>query len=264
MSNNKRNLISREDILKVLVQALEPLDYVHALWEGGAAAFDRIDKWSDLDVQVVANDDRVTEVFMAVEQALCILSPIALKYEVPSPTWHGHTQRFYRLSRASKFLLVDVAVMQRSHPNNFLQPEIHGQAVIHFDKSGLIQFQPLDQLALDAQIQARLAKLQVTFSLFQTLTLKELHRHNDIEALIFYHNFTLQPLIEVLRIKYQPVRHDFYTRYLYYDLPAEVVAQLESLFFVTNRKDLREKRVVAEKWFYQTLSQLNSTEENQL
>jgi hypothetical protein len=262
MPQNKPRLITRKNILDVLVQTLEPLDYIHALWEGGAAAFNRIDRWSDLDVQVIADDERVAEVFMIVEQVLGTLSPIELKYEMPAPTWHGHAQKFYRLSRTSEFLLVDLAVMQRSHPNKFLQPEIHGQAVIHFDKSGLIQFQPLDQAALEAQIQARLTKLQVTFALFQTLTLKELHRHNDIEALMFYHNFTLRPLIEVLRMKYQPVRYDFYTRYLYYDLPSEVVAQLEPLFFVTNRRDLRVKRAAAEQWFHQTLTQLNSAQEN--
>ena len=262
MPPTKPRLITRKNILDVLVQTLERLDYVHALWEGGAAAFNRIDRWSDLDVHVVVDDDRVAEVFSAAEQVLGALSPIEIKYEVPAPTWHGHAQTFYRLSRTSEFLLVDLAVMQRSHPHNFLQPEIHGQAVIHFDKSGLIQFQPLDQSTLEAEIQARLAKLRVTFALFQSLTLKELHRRNNIEALTFYHNFTLRPLIEVLRMKYQPARYNFYTRYLYYDLPSEVVAQLESLFFVTNRKDLQAKRASAEQWFHQTLTQLHALEDN--
>jgi hypothetical protein len=137
MPPTKSELITRKHILDVLVQTLEPLNYVHALWEGGAATFNRIDRWSDLNVHVVVDDDRVAEVFSVAKQGLGALSPIELNYEVPSPT------------------------------------------------------------------------------------------------------------------------------YLYYDLPSEVVAQLEPLFFVTNRKDLRAKRAAAEQWFHQTLTQLHSINENE-
>ena len=41
----------------------------------------------------------------------------------------------------------------------------------------------------------------MTFELFQMLTLKELNRHNDIEALVFYQSSTLRPLVEALNIK---------------------------------------------------------------
>ena len=55
--------VTRGAILKALRTALEPLDYVHAMGEGGAAAFDRIDEWSDIDLQVDADDDRVAGTF---------------------------------------------------------------------------------------------------------------------------------------------------------------------------------------------------------
>ena len=34
--------VSRESVIRALVAAIEPLEYVHALWEGGAVAFDRL------------------------------------------------------------------------------------------------------------------------------------------------------------------------------------------------------------------------------
>ena len=37
----------REKILEVLRQTLEPRAEVHAMWEGGAAVFQRVDEWSD-------------------------------------------------------------------------------------------------------------------------------------------------------------------------------------------------------------------------
>jgi len=41
--------VTRSSILSALRAALEPLPFVHAMWEGGAAAFGRVDEWSDGD-----------------------------------------------------------------------------------------------------------------------------------------------------------------------------------------------------------------------
>jgi len=51
--------VTREDIIKTLASSLSPLDYVHAFWEGGAPAFGRLDEWSDLDLYVVVDDEKV-------------------------------------------------------------------------------------------------------------------------------------------------------------------------------------------------------------
>jgi len=68
--------LKREPILKALQQGLEPLDYVLAMWEGGAAAFDRVDEWSDIDIQFVVEDGRADEAFVVIERVLEALSPI--------------------------------------------------------------------------------------------------------------------------------------------------------------------------------------------
>lgn len=113
--------------------------------------------------------------------------------------------------------------------------------------------QPLDRAALADQLRARVETLRVTFDLFRVLTLKELHRRNDVEAIAFSHGWTLRPLIEALRIRYKPARHSFYTRYIHYDLPQAVVRELQDLFFVRDADDLWAKRERAERWFYETL-----------
>jgi hypothetical protein len=249
-----QSTVTRQTILTALREALEPLDYIHAMWEGGAAAFNRIDEWSDIDLQVDADDGRVADVVEVVERALLSLAPIALKYDFPQPTWHGHWQTFYHLSNTNPFLLLDFVVIKHSNQLKFLQPEIHGNVRVHFDKSQVVRTPPLDREAFVAKIKARLETLRVTFPLFQTLILKELNRHNDIEALSFYHGFTLRPLVEVLRMKYNPIHYDFYSRYLYYELPIDVVRKLEPLFFVADRDDLRCKRDDAERLFTETIA----------
>jgi predicted nucleotidyltransferase len=248
--------LTKKQIITALCAALEPLDFTHALWEGGAAAFGRVDEWSDLDILVDVDDEHVEETLQVIEDTLTKLSPIEIKYAVPQPTWHGHSQVFYRIRDTSKFLLIDMVVIKHSNLNKFLQPELHGKAIVYFDKSGVVQSSPLSRQELALKLKDRLEALKISFDLFQILTIKELNRGNLIEALNFYHNFTLRPLVEVLRIPHEPTRHGFYTRYIYYDMPAEVLAKLESLFFIADGDDLWTKRQIAEDWFYETIEQI--------
>lgn len=249
--------VTRENIIKALINTLEPLDYVYAMWEGGAAAFDRLDEWSDLDLQVDAEDDRVDHVFELVEQTLSSLSPIDIKFELPRPTWHGHAQTFYRLQDTSPFLMIDFVIMQHNTTaDRFMEKEIHGEPLIHFDKANVVKSPPVDRAKLLDTLQKRLDTLRVTFDLFQILILKELYRQNYMEAVSFYHRFTLQPLIEVLRIKHTPFHYNFNTRYLYYELSPELVQQLEPLHFIANGDDLWVKREQVEQLFYQTINEI--------
>lgn len=42
-----RAKVSRESITWALAEELEPLPFVHAFYEGGSAAFSRVDRWSE-------------------------------------------------------------------------------------------------------------------------------------------------------------------------------------------------------------------------
>lgn len=243
----------REAIIAALRAALEPLPYVHAMWEGGAAAFGRVDAWSDIDLQVDVDDDRADEVLPAVERALGALSPIELAFQVPQPLWSIHAQKFYRLRGASPFLLVDLAVIRHGSAEKFLEREVHGRPVVHFDKSGVVRAAPIDGAAWRAKLAERVEALRVMFPLFQVLVQKELHRGNAIEALAFYHGYTLRPLVELLRIVHTPHHFNFHSRYIHYELPAGVVDRIERLFFVASAADLAAKREAAEAWFGEVL-----------
>jgi hypothetical protein len=254
MSNHA---VRRDDVLKSLRSALEPLAHVHAMWEAGAVSFDRVDEWSDIDLQVAADDDRVEDVFETVEQTLRELSPIDLRYRLPEPTWHGHSQAFYRLERASPFLLLDFVVMKASADDKFLQPAIHGQPRVYFDKSGVVRYDTFDAEGFASKLRQRVSELRVLFDMFQILTEKELNRGNDIEAAAFYQSYTLRPLVQALRILHDPTRHNFHTRYVHYDLPESDVQRLRELFFVADEAELRRKRRDAEEWFHELLDAIN-------
>ena len=142
-------------------------------------------------------------------------------------------------------MIIDLVVIQLSHPDKYLETELHGQAVAHFDKSEVVQPPTFDWNAHQQVLKQLLVTLSVTFDLFQFLTLKEINRGNDLEATSSYYRFTLNPLAEVLRIKHTPARYNFYTRHIHYDLPEEVICDLKDLFFLFDLDDLRIKQECA-------------------
>jgi hypothetical protein len=249
------NALQAEQITAALKAALEPLDFVKAAWQAGAAAFDRLDQWSDIDLMIVVDDERVEQTFQALEETLMALSPIDLSFRIPQPTWHGHDQAIYRLKEAGPFLLVDAAVMKLSSRDKFLQPELHGQARVFFDKAGVVQPPEFDWEAHRGVLAGRLETLKVVFELFQTLTLKELERGCLLDALGYYHSYTLRPLVELLRVRHDPARYNFGLRYLYYDLPPGEASRLEALYLVGSGDDLRARHAEAGRWFRELVEQ---------
>jgi hypothetical protein len=248
--------LSRDRIVAALVAALEPLDFVNAVWQGGAVAFGRADQWSDIDLVIDAADDRCNDVWPAVESALAALSPIEVCFAIPAPPLGLHSQKFYRLRDAGPFLLVDVGVFPTSGKDKLLDSEVHGNAIVHFDRTGVTKQPPRDAADRAKEIAARVEQLRVTFPLFQSLVLKEIHRGRDIDAFAFYQAWAVRPLVELLRIRHCPQRYNFGPRYVEHDLPKDVVDRLRPLFFVRDLDDLRRRREEAEAWGNQLLAEL--------
>ena len=239
---------NREAILQALTASLEPLPFVDAMWEGGAAAFDRLDEWSDTDLYVVAADNKIAETLQAVDDALRRLSPVQQKYEPIWPPESGIAQVFYRLERASEYLLVDLAVLKRSAPDKFLEPALHGRAIFFFNKGGLT-LPPLDVDGFVKKLLERRDRLAQRMALFGPFVSKELHRRNWLGALEAYHRIVLDSLIQVLRMRHYPAHSQFSVRYVYYELPPDTVRRLEALSFVRSQEELPDLYREAVEWF---------------
>lgn len=240
--------VGREQVIGAMVRALEPLPYVHAFYEGGAIAHGRLDEWSDIDGYAVADDDRLEETMEAIRGALRSVSPIELEF-VPEQHWPGLMHRFFRLERASEFLAVDMAVIKLSSDTYFLEPEVHGESVFHFNKGGKVKVKPFDAASHATAMEARRAKLVERFRIFNCFVQKELNRGHWIEAVDLYQRVTLGSLLEMLRMRHNPVHYDFATRYVHDELPGDVVRRFERLSFVASPEDLRSKYRQATEWF---------------
>lgn len=250
--------LTRTEIINALVQKLEPLDAALALWEAGSAAFGRVDAYSDIDLHIIVADDAVEEIFRQTELTLRQLSPISDLFRVPEPTWHGHSQAFYTLEKASPFLLVDFAVMKLSSEDKFLQSEVHGEAVVLFDKVRAITAVPFDHDAHHAFLQKRVGELEITFKRYQVHVVKEILRGNVLNAMHFYPHMTLGPLRELLRIKYDPTRPSWGQRYLSFYLPSAEREKLEALNLIQDLADLEKKQKMAEVWVGELVKELKA------
>ena len=255
--------LGRKTIIKSLADALEPLDYVYAFWEGGAAAFDRSDAWSDIDLYVDADDDRLQDVLAVVEGALTALSGIELKYVAPTPPPHDYVHVFYRLAGAGKFLLVDIAVIKHASPDKFLEPEIHGQSLFIFNKHDAVMCPPADREKLARDMKDALTRIRTRFDLLACFIEKELTRGNYVEAVDLYSRLVLGSLVEALRMKYDPLRYNFGPRYLRFYFPEDVVTRLTNLYFVKDGEDLRRKYELAERWFRETADEIDRQMQSQ-
>ncbi len=251
-------MLSRAEIVAALSSALHSCPHVHACWLGGSDATGRTDELSDIDLLALADDDRVEDTLAVVERTLHALSPVAATYRVPEPTWHGHSQVFIRLERASPFHLIDFCAMKLSSDSRFLEPERHGKAMILFDRGDHLAPVALDCADHEKRIAARLTDLRARFTLFSPFAEKAVRRGDGPEAAHWYFNMTLRMLIDLLRIRYCPDRFDFGPRYLRDDLPAEWFETISRLAMAGSLETISANNREAQDHFGQLLADVDS------
>jgi len=257
MSN--RSAITKEVLVETIVKELMSCDFVHAVWEGGAAAFGRVDKWSDIDMYVLVDDGRERDAFSAVEKGISATSGIKVKYDIPQTGWPGVFQAFYKVEGAGDYMILDLAVVTPNSPEKFLDVEVHGEPLFYFRRSDSVQPTHVDRAAISERLRKRVERLKARDEVFSKVVQKEINRGNLIEALDLYRVVVLEPLVEVLRMHHNPYHHDFKTRYVYHELPKEVTARLEDLYIVLDLRDLQETYRRALKWYREVLKDLEAT-----
>ncbi|MCB1219697.1 MAG: hypothetical protein H7A35_11580 [Planctomycetales bacterium] len=242
--------ITAEMLTDRLRAAFEQLEQVDAMWLGGSKAFGRDDELSDLDVQFEVEADWIEQGFALVEQVLSEVSPISARNRMAEPAWHGMSQCFYQLADAPEHLMIDLCFRRRGNREGpqFNEIEIHGNPVILFDKTGCVNPVHINMDEQVAKARARVPYVAEHFRLYRHLPDKELQRGNPIDALNFYNQMVLATLMRLLRIRYDPARYDWGSRYLHHHLPADVHARLEPLYFVADSADLERKYMLCRKW----------------
>ena len=250
--------MDRVSLRAAIGEALEPLEFVRAAWEGGSTGFGTEDEWSDLDLLVLADPAHKEDVFDAVYSVLEELGGIDDLWRLPEPTWHGHSQAFIRPKGAPEHLLVDLVVQDVDTGDPGLEPQLHGTALVVFDKDDVVHPWPWDAGANRVKMLDRLDENDIQVRMFGHFADKAAARSNQTGAIDALRSTILRPLHEVLRMRYVPERWDYSTRYVRRDLPADVADRLDALWSTTDLADIAAARAAATAWYFETAAEVRS------
>jgi hypothetical protein len=227
----------RQHLAVTIAAALREDDLVRAVGEGGAVARGRADDYSDLDLVVVAPLTHADTIFARVETAITTVARVSHVWSVDPPGFADVSQRFYFLEGAPRFFAVDCSIITATGVVAFMERERHGEAVVWFDRDGVLQPRDVDAVAAATRRNHQLAQLRGSTPVYVMLVAKELARGHTLEAYGFYQTL-LRTLIELLGMRHRPDRFDFGWRYVDRELPASAQALIASHTFVAGTSAL--------------------------
>lgn len=248
-------LLTRQSLIARLGAALEPVSGVHAAWLEGADAAGRADAYSDIDLWLDVEAGQEERAFAVVRDALTRFGPLDVDAARPHPDPLVQ-QRFYRSVGLSPFSFVDVCVQVHGRDATFGP---HDFCRVLFDRSGVIRTWDEPWTIADVQAAAQaLAGQRWRFLLVE----KEVRRGHRLEALAYYHSEVLGPLVELLRLRYQPGKRGYGLKHVYADLPPDAVDRLEDLYACTRLDQFAGCARRAERWFDRLLMDMQGRPES--
>ncbi len=224
---------------------------VFALWLEGADSNNSVDVFSDIDFWLDVKDGKENQVFKAIEKILKKLGPLVFMGNLDNPNPQIFT-RAYHLTHTPSTLLIDVCIQSHSRKFTFIKEHTHERPKVLFDKHGVIKFKNLNTTQERQSRKKRIEHLKNTYSQ-QSRIISRVKRKDFLEALAYYHKWALNPLVELLRIRYTPFKREYYLKHVTRDLPAKVVSQLEDLYQVATVDDIQIKLRKAKTFFNKTL-----------
>ncbi len=230
----------RVEIINKLKKMYQEKENILAVWEGGSAATGYLDEYSDLDLGIIALDDKIEDVFAQTEKFLEDNYGISHKFRMPEPSWHGHSQCFYKLEKAPELFYVDLLIEKETATNRFTESDRHGNSIIWFDKKNLIDSTPTPEEEIEAKCKRSYHLISSLLPFVEMDVIKQIKRGNAIDAISIYGGF-FNRLGSLLNIKYRPHKFDFGLRYYYRNLPQEEIDFLEEVLFVKDLNDLKIK-----------------------
>ncbi|NCU29811.1 hypothetical protein EOM60_04360 [Candidatus Saccharibacteria bacterium] len=219
----------RNKIVKYLCDKLEPRGDIYAFWIEGSVPQGYADEFSDIDLWLSVDDDKIFTIYGDIEQILAEISPIDFRYVVKNKGELG--QNVYHLQGMSEFLTVDVNTQGISRdPRDSILVKGIDDAEIIFDKQNVIKFKERESANTD--IGAKRKKLQDFYLQMHPSLLKNIRRGKILEALYYYH-LILRYTTKFLRLKYGcHEKTDFDLKHIYRDIPEGEVRNLERFYDV--------------------------------
>lgn len=215
----------KDKIIDLLKNKLHENLYVHALWLEGSLAEKEQDEYSDLDIWLSVDDEKLHTIYADVEEILESLAPIDFKFVLKKNSELGHN--VYHLSGMSKFLSLDINTQKLSREVVLTEGiDIHE---VLFDKSGVIR--TAKRKILEFNQSEELEDL-IKFIDYSYLSAeKNAIRQKTLLAREYYRAILLK-VLEYLRKKNGiPEKVDFGFKHMFKDIAEAEAKQLESFYF---------------------------------
>ncbi len=234
----------KEKLYELLKSNLYEQEDVLFAGEGGSKATGLNDDFSDLDLELIVEDDAVEKTFELIEKLLEENFGILRRFRMPEPAWHGFSQVFYLIDKMPKHFYLDLAIIKKSIEEKLTDPARHGHAYIWFDKANVHQVVEETQ----EQVLSRCKNLyqratQLDFLMMIEIE-KNLDRNQFTESFPGYFRFISNQLAVMLNLQYRIEKVDFGLRYAYRDYPLEINNLLKDLLMVKDLDDLKNKYTI--------------------
>lgn len=235
-----------EQIISALYDGLKNDSFVYAFWIEGSAARDAMDEYSDLDLWFDVEDGKEDKILAEIEKIFLKLGSVDYSYRPEKP----HPQIIYKIfhiTDTSELLLLDVNI--QSHSREFIFTKgLRGEEVrVIFDKALVVKFKDFDEKEFQKSQEKAVFHLEKMFA--QQARVKAMAKRGQfIDAFRYYNKYILEPLTDLLKIKYAPNQPAF-VKYDFKDLPNDILSELESLYKIQSVKDILSKIDTANKLF---------------
>lgn len=244
------------DLLK---KELFDLNFVLAVFEGGSKATGFNDDYSDLDLEIICEDDKVEDVFKVFEKALKDHFGILRSYRMAEPAWHGMSQCFYLVDQMPKHFYIDLAVIKVSKEERLTDTLRHGDAFVWFDKNNYI-VEVDDSKEVTLERCQKLYKQAVSIDFLMMIeTEKNLDRNRYLEAYPNFYRFVMSQLAVMLNLKNRPHKVDFGIRYSYRDYAQDDYDFLNRILKNKDINDLKVHYLEAKTYYLELKESLKST-----
>lgn len=231
----------RKKIIKHLQKSLSERTDVHAFWVEGSVPQGYADKYSDIDLWLSVDDDKVFTIYDDIEPILAQIAPIDFRYQVKNSGELGHVA--YHLQGMNEFLTIDINTQGISREVKLVEGV--DDAEIIFDKRQVIDFQVSSLRGYNLD-EAR-EKLGRYYKLISLSVIKNIKRGKSLEALHYYH-LILRYATKFLRLKHgKREKAEYDLKHIYRDLPETETNQLEK-FYDVKMQDIETTLSELEKW----------------
>src|SRR4051794_20848499 len=203
-------------------------------WIGGSAATGGWDDWSDLDVEALCTPGTVNTVYDRMVAGIRERFTPTSVWELPASGYAGGRQCFVTLDASPGALdeptrLVDIVLWDTTKEHQHVDVRGHGTPLVRFDPDGLLVLEHDDESVLRTTMEESIDQIRQRRLVAEWLVNRAVARGQRPEAVSLYLAYPLTPVVQLLRARDCPERHDYGLRYLHTDVKPEDAARVDEL-----------------------------------